>query len=87
MEKSTLVLHCIEIRDRPPIMNSDALIKKEVELLETLTDMGVTNEIMKGKESKDVERIHALDRQFNGLGLQEMTPCVFSFHFIVCRET
>ena len=73
-------------RNRPPILNSEPLIKREVELLETLTDMVVTNEIMKGKESKDVERIHALDRQFNGLGLQEMTRGMFSFHFFVCRE-
>lgn len=58
-------------RNRPPVLDHDALIKKEVELLEALTDMGVTNEIM--KESKDVERIHQLDRQFNSLGMQEMT--------------
>lgn len=73
-------------RDRPPILNTKLSIKQEVELLETLTDMGVTNEIMKGKESKDAERIHALDRQFNGLGLQEMTRGMLFFCFIVYRR-
>lgn len=58
-------------RNRPPVLSSDALIKKEIELLETLTDMGVTNEIM--RESKDVEKVHELDRQFNSLGLQEIS--------------
>lgn len=62
-------------RNRPPVLSTDVLIKKEIELLETLTDMGVTNEIM--KESKDVEKVHELDRQFNSLGLQEMSRGVF----------
>ena len=73
-------------RDRPPILNTKLSIKREVELLETLTDMGVTNEIMKGKESKDVERIHALDRQFNGLGLQEMTRGMFLLPLYCLQE-
>lgn len=61
-------------RNRPPVLFHDKLIKKEVELLEALTDMGVTNAIM--KESKDVERkrVHQLDLQFNSLGMEEMTP-------------
>ncbi|KAJ5290934.1 hypothetical protein N7478_000185 [Penicillium angulare] len=57
-------------RNRPPILNTDALIKKEIDLLEALTDMDVANEIM--KESKLAE-IHQLDRQFQSLGMKEMT--------------
>ncbi|KAE8153467.1 poly polymerase catalytic domain-containing protein [Aspergillus avenaceus] len=59
-------------RNRPPILNADQYIKKEIELLEALTDMEVANGIM--KESKDADTIHQLDRQFQGLGMQEMTP-------------
>ncbi|KAJ5625486.1 hypothetical protein N7510_001795 [Penicillium lagena] len=58
-------------RNRPPMLNTDAQIKKEIELLETLTEMDITNDIM--KKSKDGEEINQLDRQFQGLGLQELT--------------
>ncbi|KAF9883648.1 hypothetical protein FE257_003082 [Aspergillus nanangensis] len=59
-------------RNRPPVLNSETLIKKEVELLEALTDMEVANGIM--KQSKDAEAINELDRQFQGLNMKEMTP-------------
>jgi poly [ADP-ribose] polymerase len=58
-------------RNRPPVLNSDAQIKKEVELLEALTDMDVANEIM--KDAREAEEINQLDRQFQSLGLEEMT--------------
>lgn len=58
-------------RDRPPVLSTQDQIKKEVELLEALTDMDVANEIM--KDSKDADEIHELDRQFRSLGMQEMT--------------
>jgi poly [ADP-ribose] polymerase len=57
-------------RHRPPVLNSDQLIKKEVELLDALTDMDVANEIMKDSKLSDVNE---LDRQFQGLGMKEMT--------------
>ncbi|KAF7175276.1 hypothetical protein CNMCM7691_007316 [Aspergillus felis] len=59
-------------RNRPPVLASDQQIKTEVDLLEALTDMGVANEIM--KESRDAEMMNQLDRQYQGLGMQEMTP-------------
>lgn len=59
-------------RDRPPILDNDDMIKKEIDLLEALSDMGVTDNIM--KESKETEKVHQLDRQFQSLGLDEMTP-------------
>ncbi|KAJ5140864.1 hypothetical protein N7448_004272 [Penicillium atrosanguineum] len=58
-------------RNRPPVINSDAQIKKEVELLEALTDMDVANEIM--KVSREAEEINQLDQQFQSLGMEEMT--------------
>lgn len=65
----TIIPHAFG-RNRPPILSSDALIKKEIDLLEALTDMDVANEIM--KESKLAE-VHQLDRQFQSLGMKEMT--------------
>lgn len=59
-------------RNRPPVLNSDQLIKKEVELLDALTDMDVANEIMKDSKLSD---INELDRQFQSLGMKEMTRC------------
>ncbi|GIJ85653.1 hypothetical protein Asppvi_004514 [Aspergillus pseudoviridinutans] len=59
-------------RNRPPVLGTDQQIKTEVDLLEALTDMGVANEIM--KESRDAEMMNQLDRQYQGLGMQEMTP-------------
>lgn len=62
-------------RARPPIINTPALIKREVDLLEALTDMGIANEILKtAKSSEDDLHVHPLDRQFQGLNLDEMTP-------------
>lgn len=65
----TLIPHVFG-RNRPPILGSNAQIKKEVDLLEALTDMDVANEIMTG--SKDGDEIHELDRQFQSLGMKEM---------------
>lgn len=62
-------------RNRPPVLNNDAQIKKEIDLLETLSDMEVANDIM--KESKDTELVHQLDRQFQSLGMEEMTQREF----------
>lgn len=60
-------------RHRPPIIQDHALLKKEVELLDSLSDMKEAANIMKGVP-KDTERIHALDKQFEGLNLDEITP-------------
>lgn len=59
-------------RNRPPIINETSLLKKEIELLESLSDMKDAAEIMK-IDRKTKDSIHALDRQFQGLGLSEMT--------------
>lgn len=62
--------------NRAPILQDMTMIKKEIELLETLTDMQLANEIMKsakGSKEKDGES-NVMDRQYHGLGMQEMTP-------------
>jgi poly [ADP-ribose] polymerase len=64
-------------RNRPPVVRNEELIKREVVLLESLMDMGIANEILKSS-SKEADSIHPLDKQFQGLGLEEMTPCRFS---------
>ncbi|KAL1956257.1 hypothetical protein VTO42DRAFT_7517 [Malbranchea cinnamomea] len=60
-------------RRRPPILSTVPQIKREIELLETLTDMEIANEIM--LDAKAVEhKIHPLDRLYQALNLREMTP-------------
>lgn len=60
-------------RNRPPVIRDDNMLKKEIELLESLGDMKDASLLMKG-DKKDVEKINMLDRQFQGLGMNEMTP-------------
>lgn len=64
-------------RNRPPVIGSDAVLKKEIALLESLSDMEIANALMKeSKGSKDDngEAVHPLDQQYSRLGMQEMTP-------------
>ncbi|KAL6360737.1 hypothetical protein LRP88_06444 [Fusarium phalaenopsidis] len=60
-------------RNRPPIIRDNSMLKKEIELLESLSDMKDAADIMK-IDRKTVDTVHPLDRQFQGLGLEEMTP-------------
>ncbi|KAI5293085.1 hypothetical protein KEM52_005845 [Ascosphaera acerosa] len=73
-------------RRRPPILSSSALLKKEADLLDTLTDMGAAAEIMQLANKVD-DSMNYLDRQFDGLHLQEMTPVPHdSQEFIQLRD-
>ena len=58
-------------RSRPPVISSDEKLKKEISLMESLSDMQIANTIM--KDTGGDLAVNALDRQFAGLGLQEMT--------------
>ncbi|KAF2204452.1 PARP-domain-containing protein [Delitschia confertaspora ATCC 74209] len=58
-------------RNRPPVIGDSATLKRELELLESLGDMKEAAELMK-KDLRSKDTIHPLDRQFNGLGLEEM---------------
>jgi poly [ADP-ribose] polymerase len=60
-------------RNRPPIIRTNDLLKKEIELLESLGDMKEAAALMKSN-LKDDGGIHPLDRQFQGLGMDEMEP-------------
>lgn len=70
-------------RNRPPMISSDERLMKEVELLESLSDMEIANEIMKDASISDEmgNVTHPTDRQYAGLGMQEMTPRKYSFDF------
>jgi poly [ADP-ribose] polymerase len=59
-------------RNRPPIIQTNEQLKKEIELLESLTDLKDADLIMK-KEKKN-DDVHVLDSRFKSLGMQEMTP-------------
>ncbi|KAM0248132.1 hypothetical protein ACHAQJ_009577 [Trichoderma viride] len=59
-------------RNRPPIIRDNALLKKEIELLESLSDMKEAAELMK-IDRKATDNVHPLDKQFQSLGLNEMT--------------
>ena len=64
-------------RNRPPVLSHMDMIKREVTLLENLTDMQLANEIMKTAKvdkKKQEEKMAMVDRQYEGLGMQEMTP-------------
>lgn len=59
-------------RSRPPTISSDEKLKKEITLMESLSDMQIASTIM--NDTGGDAAVNALDRQFAGLGLQEMTP-------------
>lgn len=59
-------------RNRPPVIRDDTMLKKEIELLESLSDMKDAAEIMK-IDRKTRDTVHPLDRQFKGLNLEEMS--------------
>ncbi|KAJ5085253.1 hypothetical protein N7532_010024 [Penicillium argentinense] len=66
----TIIPHDFQ-RQRPPIIDTELKIKAEVDLLEALTEMDVANKIY--TDSLDSDQVNALDRQFKGLGMKEMT--------------
>lgn len=72
----SLIPHVVSRSSRPPVLDNMNMIKSEIELLEALTDMQLANDLMKdAKKGKDkAEAMNLLDRQYQGLGMQEMTP-------------
>ena len=63
-------------RDRPPLIDNNEILRKEVAMLDTLTDMEVANTIMKSTTDKDrdAEAVNTLDKRFEELNMQEVTP-------------
>ncbi|KAF8857253.1 PARP-domain-containing protein [Acephala macrosclerotiorum] len=60
-------------RNRPPIIHEQGMLKREIEMLDSLSDMKDAANIMK-EDTKAIERVNILDQQFKGLNLEEMTP-------------
>jgi poly [ADP-ribose] polymerase len=58
-------------RNRPPVIDNEPMLKREIELLESLGDMKEAAAIMKQERPKDT--VHVYDRQFGSLGMEEMT--------------
>ncbi|KAF2101009.1 PARP-domain-containing protein [Rhizodiscina lignyota] len=63
-------------RNRAPVINNDDLLRKEVAMLDDLTDMEVANAIMKStdEKKKDAASVSLIDKRFAELGMNEMTP-------------
>lgn len=59
-------------RNRPPVIRDNDALKKEIELLESLSDMKEAAAMLK-ETLKDDSGVHRLDKQFQGLGMNEMT--------------
>ncbi|KAK3370682.1 poly-ribose polymerase-like protein [Podospora didyma] len=60
-------------RNRPPVIQNEVLLKSEIELLETLSDMKDAALIMK-MDKVGSDDVHPIDKQYQGLGMEEMTP-------------
>ena len=64
-------------RARPTVINSEAQLKAELDLVETLGNMQISNGILKHTEftrDREGKRVHPLDARFNSLGLDELVP-------------
>jgi poly [ADP-ribose] polymerase len=61
-------------RDRPPLVDNDDILRKEVAMLDTLSDMEVANTIMRANDkAKDSSSISLLDSRFKELKMKEFT--------------
>src|SRR5436305_1989283 len=63
-------------RVTPPLINNDDILRREVAMLDTLSDMEVANAIMKATtgKSRDAKSVNLLDKRFKDLGMEDMTP-------------
>ena len=59
-------------RQQPPMIATDEALRREVTLLESLSEMEIATTIMEIGEQD--ASMNPLDRQFAGLGLEEMEP-------------
>ncbi|KAI0143368.1 poly-ribose polymerase [Pestalotiopsis sp. NC0098] len=60
-------------RNRPPMIDNDHILRKEVAMLDTLTDMEVANTIMRANDkAKDGSSVNLLDSRFKDLGMKEL---------------
>jgi poly [ADP-ribose] polymerase 2/3/4 len=74
-------------RRRPPVLREMSIIQKEIDLLESLTDMRLANDIMKSAKANINSSVNPIDRQYEALGMQEMTPLgIESEEFLQLRD-
>ena len=52
-------------RNRPPVIRGDDLLKKEIELLESLSEMKAADDLL--KTGGDVDEVHPLDSRYRSL--------------------
>jgi poly [ADP-ribose] polymerase len=58
-------------RNRPPVIASEAQLKAEIDLMDSLGDLKEAAAIMKAERPKDT--VHQFDRQYAALGMEEMS--------------
>jgi poly [ADP-ribose] polymerase 2/3/4 len=61
-------------RRRPPVISDSDRLKREIELLESLSDMRIADEILRESSAQSQHDINPLDAQYNGLNMAEMAP-------------
>ncbi|KIK70344.1 hypothetical protein GYMLUDRAFT_183864 [Collybiopsis luxurians FD-317 M1] len=61
-------------RNRPLIIDSQAALKKELELVDALGEMEIAAELMNASKEVEGDPINPLDAQFNSLALTKMDP-------------
>jgi len=65
-------------RSVPPVINSPQMLKREIELIESLGDMKIATEVLKDTSKavldKAGNRINPIDKQYESLNLNEATP-------------
>ncbi|KAJ3905195.1 PARP-domain-containing protein [Lentinula edodes] len=63
-------------RNKPPAINTQNALKKELELVDALGDMEIATELMQASNASDGEGnpVNPLDAQFNSLSLSKMDP-------------
>ncbi|KAK2033059.1 PARP-domain-containing protein [Colletotrichum zoysiae] len=59
-------------RNRPPVIQDGGMLKKEVDLLDSLSDMKIASDLM--KVDRKLHDVHPADRQYQSLGMNEMSP-------------
>lgn len=58
-------------RNRPPVIANEAMLRRELDLLESLSEMKEAQNILKGRKDS---RENPSDAQYEALGMEEMTP-------------
>ncbi|KAI0151980.1 PARP-domain-containing protein [Hypoxylon sp. NC0597] len=81
----SIIPHYFGRYERPPIIQDHDMLKREIELLESLEGMKDASLLMNSASKDEVSNV--LDNQFQSLGMEEMTPLSHkSKEFIQLRD-